>query len=96
MHETLDVASEVRSVAARRQIKHRQLAEVTGLTQPGISRRLAGTVEFTISELVAIAKLLNVPITSLIPQTTPATDSPQSVAGVSSSPDALTEGGDAA
>lgn len=38
-----------------------------GLSQAGVSRRLAGQVEFTVSELVTVARFLDVPLADLLP-----------------------------
>ena len=83
MQTSVDVASEVRAAMARKRVKQNQLAEALGLHQSAISRRLSGEIEFSITDLVAIAKLLDVPLADLLP--IPALVSP---GDVPSSPDA--------
>ncbi|MDN4174694.1 helix-turn-helix transcriptional regulator [Nocardioides sp. SOB77] len=54
------VAANVRAEAARRNQRQVDLAAVLGVTQPAISRRLAGEIEFSVAELQAIATHLGV------------------------------------
>lgn len=61
-----DIAANVRAEVARRQVRQHQLAAVTGLDQRAVSRRLLGRVEFTASELGAVARLLEVPVARLL------------------------------
>lgn len=42
------------------------LAELLGVTQPQISKRLAGTIGFEAAELVRIAAELNIPASRLV------------------------------
>lgn len=57
----------VRAAMVEKRISQRQLADALDLTQAGVSRRLAGTVDFTVSELTAAAALLDYPIAELLP-----------------------------
>lgn len=43
-----------------------RLAEILGVTQPQISRRLAGTIGFEAAELVRIAAELGIPVARLV------------------------------
>lgn len=64
-----DVAAEVRAVLARKQIRQRGLGEALGLNQPATSRRLSGSLEWTVTEIQAVAKFLDVPVASLFGET---------------------------
>lgn len=58
------IAANVRAEIARRGITQKQISEVLHLSQTGISRRLKGRVEFSGSELSALAAMLEVPVAS--------------------------------
>ena len=62
------VAAEVRAVMARKRIRQSALVGPLGISQAGVSRRLSGAVEFTVTELDAVARVLEVPLASLLPQ----------------------------
>jgi len=64
--QRVDVAAEVRAALARKRISQRQLANLLGLTQPVVWRRLRGDVAFSVDELQAVAEALEVPVSSLI------------------------------
>ena len=49
---------------ARRSVSQAQVASTLGLTQPQVSRRLSGAVEFSASELSKLSKLLDVPVSA--------------------------------
>ena len=51
---------------SRRTITQSTLAAALHCSQAAVSRRLAGTVEFNVSELEAIAEILGVEITELL------------------------------
>lgn len=54
-------------VAMKRQgVSQRALAEVLGISQAAVSRRLAGEPDFTVTELRAIAQALEVEASALI------------------------------
>lgn len=57
----------VRTSMADKSISQYKAARSLNLSQAAISRRLSGDVEFSISELTAIAALLEVPIGDLLP-----------------------------
>ncbi len=62
-----DVAAEVRAHLARRRVRHCAAAEVIGIGQASMSRRLAGEYPFTVVELLKLADHLNVDIRSFFP-----------------------------
>jgi len=55
-------------------ISQREIAVHLGLSQPAVFRRLNGDVDFTITELSAVAFFLNLPIADLL--TTPSSVTP--------------------
>lgn len=59
-------AAIVRAELARRRMKQGDVAEVLGLTQSAMSRRLVGEVEFTVTELRKLADALQVPASTLL------------------------------
>ena len=61
------IAAEVRAAVARKQVRQAAIAAALGISQAGVSRRLTGAVEFTVTELHIVARLLGVPVTSLLP-----------------------------
>lgn len=50
----------------RRDLTQARVAQLAGLTQDGLSRRMSGQVEFRLSELVRLAEVLNVPFSTLV------------------------------
>ena len=60
------VAASVRAEVARRKVTQQQLADLLGMHQMSVSRRLNGHTEFTVSELATVAEFLGVPVASLI------------------------------
>ena len=62
------VAEEVRALLARRRISGVQFAKQIGKSQPYFSRRLNGDVAFDLDDLEAIAKVLDIDVTDLIPK----------------------------
>jgi len=60
------VAEEVRVLMTRHRIKQADLASVLHVSQGQISARLNGRVEFTVSELEAVARYFGVPASSLL------------------------------
>lgn len=65
------VAEELRAILARRKMTATTLAELTGLTQPYLSRRMTGDVAFNIDDLDKIASVLEVPVTALLGDAAP-------------------------
>jgi transcriptional regulator with XRE-family HTH domain len=66
------IAETVRVEMARRRMSQVALAQLTGLTQSYISRRMTGEVPFTTDDLVVIAQAFGMTVTSLMPQSVPA------------------------
>lgn len=60
------VAAEVRAEMARQRMSQSRLAELLGVAQQTISRRIVGEVPFDVSELARVAELLNVPMTQFL------------------------------
>lgn len=58
------VPANIRAEVARRGVSQSALAAALNLTQSAVSRRLSGAVEFSASELAAIAQFLNVPVSA--------------------------------
>ncbi len=56
------VAAEIRAELARRRLSGRKVARQLGWTEPYLSRRLTGSVPFNVSDLIALAELLEVPV----------------------------------
>ena len=52
---------------ARSRVTQADLAVGLGISQAAVSRRLTGMVDFTVSELDAVASVLGVPTASLLP-----------------------------
>lgn len=61
------VAREVRSEMLAQGMSQRQLAAHLGLSQPQITKRLNGAIEFRPSELERAAEVLGVPVTKFLP-----------------------------
>jgi transcriptional regulator with XRE-family HTH domain len=66
------IGDNVRAELARLGLRHDDLAKILGISQPQISKRLAGTIGFEAAELVRIAAELNVPLARLVDDPTPA------------------------
>lgn len=52
---------------AEKHRKQRDLANLLGISQPAVSRRLRGVVAFSAVELSTVANYLDVPLESLLP-----------------------------
>jgi transcriptional regulator with XRE-family HTH domain len=61
------VGAAVRAEMARRGVRQSHVAVAIKRSQAAVSARLSGEVEFSVSELVTVAGLLDVPVASLIP-----------------------------
>ena len=61
------VAAEVRAELARQQLSGVRAARALGWTQNYLSVRLRGTVPFDVTDLMKIAKLLEVSVTQFFP-----------------------------
>lgn len=62
---TQRIAANVRAEATRRGVTGQMIAEHLELTQPAVSRRMRGHVEFSASELHKLAGLLGVSVDDL-------------------------------
>lgn len=62
------IAEAVRVELARRRMTQRALADATGMSQSYIGRRLTGEMPFTTDDLVLVAAALQLPVSSLLPQ----------------------------
>ncbi len=63
------VAATVRAEMARRRVTQTALADVLGMTQTALSRRISGAIPFDVNELHAIAEHLGLPPAALLGQT---------------------------
>lgn len=62
-----EIAAAVRAELARARIPAYQMAEHTGIDPGTFSRRLNAHYSFTARELILIARVLDIPITRLLP-----------------------------
>ena len=62
------VAEEVRAQLGRHRMSARRLALAAGWSPMYVSRRLSGELPFSIADLEAIAAVLNIPVTRLLPR----------------------------
>lgn len=60
------IGQNVKAELIRLGVHQDRLAEILGVTQPQISRRLAGTIGFDAAELVRIAAELGIPAARLV------------------------------
>ncbi|MDO5501509.1 MAG: helix-turn-helix transcriptional regulator [Propionibacteriaceae bacterium] len=63
---TQTVGANSRAEVARRGLTQAALAEVIGVSQSQLSKRLRGVIPFDVNEVAAIANALDVPITELV------------------------------
>lgn len=61
-----EIAATVRAEMARRRVEVREIAAVIGKSQASASERVNGKTHFRVSELQAVAALLDVPVAHLI------------------------------
>lgn len=61
------VAANVRAELTRNDIRQPQVTAALSLSQSAVSRRLRGQVDFTITELSVVAKLIGIEARDLIP-----------------------------
>lgn len=62
------VAANVRAELARQRITQTQLAAALRIAQSAVSRRLLGSVAFSLGELIEVARFLKVPVRTLLPE----------------------------
>lgn len=60
------IGDNVRAELARQGLRHDDLAKILGISQPQVTKRLAGTIGFEAAELVRISAELNVPVARLV------------------------------
>jgi transcriptional regulator with XRE-family HTH domain len=60
------VAAEIRAQMARRRYTQKLLADTLGVSQAGVSRRLAGEQDITVPELSVIAELFGMSVSELL------------------------------
>jgi transcriptional regulator with XRE-family HTH domain len=65
---TSDTAGAVRAELARRRLSGRDLAAALGWSERTLRRRLGGDLPFTVDELLAVAKFLEIPVAELLPR----------------------------
>jgi transcriptional regulator with XRE-family HTH domain len=56
------VAAEVRAEAGRRRVSQREIAAVLGISQGAVSKKMAGEVRFSVSDLLKLAEVWGVPL----------------------------------
>lgn len=66
------IGQNVKAELIRLGIGQERLAEILGVGQSQISRRIAGTIGFEAAELVQIATKLNIPVARFVDTPTPA------------------------
>lgn len=66
------IGQNVKAELIRLGIGQERLAEILGVGQSQISRRIAGTIGFEAAELVQIANELNIPVSRFVDNPTPA------------------------
>jgi predicted XRE-type DNA-binding protein len=54
------IASNIRAEVARKRMTNAQIAELLGIEQTGVSRRMRGEVQWRATELVVLAEVLEV------------------------------------
>ena len=65
---TAQTGANVRAEIARRGMSQAAVSKAIGISQGQFSKRLRGTIAFDINELDAIATVLDVPMSDLIPR----------------------------
>ena len=60
------VSANVRAEFARYRVSPSQMAERIGISESGITKKLAGTNPFTVAELLALAEVMNVPLARFV------------------------------
>lgn len=62
------VGDRVRSQLALRELSQASLAQALGHNQQWVSRRLTGDVAFSVDEVIAIARFLEIDVAELLPR----------------------------
>jgi transcriptional regulator with XRE-family HTH domain len=60
------VSMEVRAWMARRSLTQADLAAGLGITRQAVSLRLSGKTAWTVDDVAVVARVLNVPVTTLL------------------------------
>ncbi len=71
-HTDTDYTSEIRAAIARKNIPKAAVAQALGKSRATASRKLSGVIPLTLDELYALAELIGVPPSDLIPADTKA------------------------
>jgi transcriptional regulator with XRE-family HTH domain len=61
------IRQNLRVAMAREEKTQTQLGELLAMKQQGVSRRLTGTVPWSINDLIEVAKALDMPLSELVP-----------------------------
>lgn len=72
---------EIKSLMGRYDVSQTALAEHLGLTQPGVSARLRGTVAWKADELLTVAAAFGVHVAVLFGGSAPRPDGPEGLGG---------------
>jgi transcriptional regulator with XRE-family HTH domain len=64
--ERAAIAGEIRAVMARQQVSARAVSEVCGITRSTLSRKLSGRQDFSVPELIDVARALGVSAATLL------------------------------
>ncbi len=64
--QQIDVAANVRAELARRRITQTDVAERLGVSRQNVAKRLNGSVDFRVGELISIANMLGITIGDLV------------------------------
>lgn len=65
-HSEPDTGAAVRNAMKRARVSQRDLAAHLRISQAAVSRRVSGSVEFTVSQLRAVAVIVDVPVEALM------------------------------
>lgn len=65
-HENERIGAEVRAWMARRELRQIDVAEVLGVAQKNVSRRIRGDIPFRIDELLTLARFMGITLAQLL------------------------------
>ena len=83
-HENERIGAEVRAWMARRELRQIDVADVLGVAQKNVSRRLRGEIPFRIDELLTLARFMGITLAQLLGEEIVNEKNPQPVAEGSS------------
>ncbi|HEY1622139.1 MAG TPA: helix-turn-helix domain-containing protein [Streptosporangiaceae bacterium] len=66
-----EVAAELRAELARRRIPNRRIAGQLGWSETYLSRRLTGSVPFSIDDLASVASAIGIPVAAFFDEARP-------------------------